>query len=200
MKSPATLIRVPLMLALLAGAAGAHAAVAYNEAVTGDLSNTGLTPTAITFSVGTNDVLGSTGFITEDSTWLDYGRFVVPTGSTLTRIEVLPGTVGAEGGLIFFGLQAGPQVTVNPVTYAGQQALLGGSHFEAGDVGTTLLGTKLPLAAGTYSFWIQDYDFDVAPYALRFTVTAAVPEPQTWLMSLAGLAALALTARQRRAR
>ncbi|MEF7613180.1 PQQ-dependent sugar dehydrogenase [Aquincola sp. MAHUQ-54] len=192
-------VRRGLVLAALAGAAGAQAAVAYDEAVDGDLSNSGLAPTAVTFALGANDVRGSSGITTPGDAWLDYGRFVVPAGALLTRIEVLAGTAGAEGGALFFGLQAGAQVTVSPGPYAGQEALLGWNHFSANDVGSTLLGPQLPLAAGSYAFWIQDFDFEAAPYALRFTV-AAVPEPPAWMTALAGLAALALTARRRRVR
>ncbi|MCW5625054.1 MAG: PEP-CTERM sorting domain-containing protein [Burkholderiales bacterium] len=185
---------------LLCASVPALAAVAYDETTSGDLSNVRTAPTVITFVLGDNDVLGSTGWITDDDAYRDYATFVIPENAILTGVWVLPGTSGAEGGDIFFGLQAGSTVTVNPVTYAGQDALLGWNHFSDNAIGTSLIGGALPLAAGAYSFWIQDYNEEEAPYGLRFTLesTVPVPEPETYALMGVGLLLLGMAANRGR--
>jgi len=202
-------IHVALIAAALGTSMQAMSAVAYDESVQGDLSNIGTEPTFITFGPGDNDLLGASGLTTSGITFRDYGSFVVPANAQLTGIQVLPGTIGAEDGMdrqLFIGLQAGSQLTVNPVTYAGQQNLIGWNHFSSDDIGKTLALTgdgvvsPLPLAPGQYSFWIQDYDGGAAPYGLRFTI-AAVPEPGSYAMMGLGLAVLgAASVRRRSAR
>jgi len=185
----------------------ALAVVAYDEATQGDLSNDGLAPTPIVFGVGDNDLLGASGVAGSSKSFLDYGTFTVPVNTQLTAVRVLPSTVGIESGdLLFLGLQPGNQLTVNPTTYAGQQNLIGWNHFSADDVGHDLAlngdgnPSPLPLAAGQYSFWVQDYDDGVAPYGLRFSVEsiAAVPEPQTYALMALGLAVVGGVAARRR--
>ena len=179
----------------------AFAGIAYDESVSGDLSDIRSAPTLISFVVGDNDLLGSTGWVSDDFAYRDYGTFVIPENTVLTGITVLPGTGSDEGGgQLFFGLQAGGQITVHPETYVGQQNLLGWNHFSESQVGTGLVGSALPLAAGTYSFWIQDYDEAEAPYGLRFTLesTVPVPEPETYALMGVGLLLLGMAANRGR--
>ncbi len=178
----------------------ALAAIAYSESVSGDLSNNRNVPTAIgTFAAGANDVLGTTGILEDDFgvEFRDYGTFIVPTNTVLSSLTVLPGTQGAEGGLLFFGLEVGSRITATDSNPGG---LLGYTHFDDSAVGNSLLAGNFPLGAGTYSFWIQDFSDGPAPYGLRFTLTAVpVPEPQTYALMLAGLGLVGVMARRRMA-
>jgi hypothetical protein len=187
----------------------AHGDTIYNESVSGDLSNSGLTPTALTVLLGSNDVFGSTG---KDATTgtidRDYFTFTVPQGLYLTAITVLPGTetLGTLGDS-FLGVESGSQVTVSTsaTTAAG---LLGWDHYGTDDIGVNILplmgmgvgatGFTGPLPAGTYSFWVQEASVGTVPYGLEFTV--ATPEPATWTMLLTGMTALAGMTGRRAAR
>ncbi len=79
-----------LASALLCGTA-VHASVIYDESVSGDLSNSGLTPTLLTVSLGSNQLFGTTGK-TNNTVDRDYFTFTVPDGLELSAITVLPGT------------------------------------------------------------------------------------------------------------
>jgi hypothetical protein len=198
---------------LLAGAllyaTAAHGDTIYNESVSGDLSNSGLTPTLLTVSLGLNDLFGTTG---KTGTVIDrdYFTFTVSQGEELTAITVLPGTqtLGALGES-FIGIESGPQVTVSTAatTAAG---LLGWYHYDdTADIGLNILplmgtsglgstGFTGPLPAGTYSFWVQEASVGTVPYGLEFTV--ATPEPATWTMLLTGLTMLVGKTARRAAR
>ena len=67
-------MRLKIAIALTA-LASAHAGVIYNEAISGDLANSGLTPTGVTVTLGSNQILGTTG-----GTDRDYFTFSVPAG------------------------------------------------------------------------------------------------------------------------
>jgi hypothetical protein len=178
----------------------AHGDTIYNESISGDLSNSGLTPTQLTVSLGSNDVFGTTGKnATAGSVDRDYFTFTIPQGQYLTAITVLPGTqtLGPLGDS-FIGIESGPQVTVSTAatTAAG---LLGWFHYDTGDIGANILplmgtsglgstGFTTPLPAGTYSFWVQEGNVGTVNYGLEFTV--ATPEPASWTMLLTGMAAL----------
>jgi hypothetical protein len=189
----ASLRRVGLLLAC-AASFSAHA-VTYNEAVNGDLSNVGSSPTFIALSSGANQVIGTTG---NPGTGIDRDYFTVTVGAgqQLTSLRVLAGTVPL--GLAFLGVQGGNQVTVSP-TSGSATGLLGWTHYAAADIGNNILprigtgagasGFTGALPAGNYAFWIQDFNAGASTYALELTV-AAVPEPATTLSLLAGLAAL----------
>ena len=188
----------------LMGGELAHAAVIYNESVSGDLSNSGLNPTVISVAPGSNQVFGTTG--KNPATLIidrDYFTFTVPNGLSLTAVTVLPGTknLGPHGDS-FIGLEAGPEVTVltTATTAAG---LLGWDHYDSGDIGNNILpdmgsaglgatGFTGPLGAGTYSFWIQEASVGTVPYGFDFTLTAA-PEPDSWPVVLAVVGLLGMS-------
>jgi hypothetical protein len=190
----------------LIGSGAANAAVIYNESVSGDLSNSGLTPTGLTVSIGSNQIFGTTGADTAPDR--DYFKFTVPVGLVLSAITILPGTQNlGPNGDSFFGVEAGPQVTV-PVLPADATGLLGWIHYDAGDVGTNILpemgasdfgatGFKPPLPSGTYSFWLQEGNVGTVPYGLDFTITAA-PEPGSWEMLVLCLALFGIQAVHKR--
>jgi hypothetical protein len=187
-----------LLAAVLLSSATARAGVIWNESVNGDLSNSGLDPTVLTVSLGSNDLYGTTG--KNSSTGVvdrDYFTFTVPSELELSSIIVLPGTHGigpkAES---FISVEAGPEVTVgtSPSSAAG---LLGWYHYSASDIGIDILplmgsagfgstGFTPPLPSGTYSFWVQEANVGTAPYGFDFVVRAT-PEPGSWMLLLAGL-------------
>ncbi len=194
-----------LALALL-GSGIAHASVIYDESISGDLSNSGLTPTVLTVSIGSNQIFGTTGAAAEPDR--DYFTFTVPTGLLLSAITILPGTqsIGPSGDS-FFGVQVGPQVTV-PVLPPDATGLLGWIHYDAGDVGTNILpemglsdfgatGFTPPLSSGTYSFWLQEGNVGTVPYGLDFTIVAS-PEPGSWSMLVLALALFGIQAGRKR--
>jgi hypothetical protein len=195
-----------MMLTLTSGLFTLNAATVYDEAVSGDLSNSGLTPTAITLADGSNQILGTTG--SANGLDRDYFSVEVPVGSTFTGILVLPGTT--SGGLSFLGMQAGDQLTV-PTNTSDASGLLGWKHYSASDVNTNILlsmavpaagssGFTVPLGAGSYSFWIQD--FNEGPFGYGFDLqltpsTNPIPEPNTFLLGLLGLVPVLIGARRR---
>jgi hypothetical protein len=157
------------------GLSTAHAATIWDEAQNGDLSNDGLSPTALIVSNGSNQVLGTTG-TTSNGIDRDYFKFTVPAGATLSAIQLL-GNTAVSGSVSFIALQGGPQLTVTP-TGGGVEQLLALGHYGNDQIGTDLLPTiKLgppgPLPSGTYSVWVQDtggpasygFDFVISPPA-----------------------------------
>ena len=199
---------VLLASAFLYCAAAAHGATIYDESVSGDLSNSGLTPTLLTVSLGSNELFGTTGK-TNNIIDRDYFTFTVPPGLELTAITVLPGTetLGTLGAS-FIGIESGPQVTISTAA-TDATGLLGWYHYTTGDIGVDILplmgtsglgstGFTAPLPAGTYSFWVQEASAGTVAYGFDFTVAA--PEPASWTMLLTGLATLVGKTARRAAR
>ncbi len=190
-----------LCCALIAAASpAAMAVVAYDESVLGDFANSGLTPTAVSFVVGSNQIFGSSGNPGTGAD-RDYFTFTLPAGLELVSLTVLPGsTFLGPGALSFIAVQAGNQVTVNP-TGGSAAGLLGWSHYTAADINTNILpeiglgggatGFVPPLPAGSYAFWIQETGAGTSAYRFDFAV-AVVPEPASAAFMLAGLAGLSL--------
>jgi hypothetical protein len=176
----------------------AQARVAWDENVNGDLSGVGTAPSMVMLTPGSNQIVGATG---DQGAGVDIDDFTltIPVGWQISSLELMPIT-GPESAA-FLGIQAGSQMTAS--TAGG---LLGWMHYAAFDTGQNLLpriasgfgamGFTVPLKAGTYSFWIQDYDPGPSPYGIDLTVTA-VPEPATALALLSGLAAIAALRRRR---
>jgi hypothetical protein len=198
---------VLLASAFLYGMA-AHGDTTYFESVSGDLSNSGLAPTLLTVSLGSNDVFGTTGKDAATGTVdRDYFTFTVPQGLELTAITVLPGTTTLGTlGESFIGIESGSLVTVLP-TATTAAGLLGWDHYGTDDIGVNILplmgmgagATDFtgPLPAGQYSFWVQEASVGSVNYGFDFTIT---PEPATWTMMLTGLAALVGKTARRAAR
>jgi len=164
------------------GVGTARAATAWDEATKGDLSNDGLSPTAVVVGLGSNRVLGTTGNSGQGID-RDYFKLTVPTGMALTSIQLLSNTA-VSGGVSFIGMQAGPQLTVTP-SGGGSENLIAWGHYGNDLIGTDLLPlieltAAHPLPSGVYSVWVQDtggpasYGFD---FVLSAVATAATPAP-----------------------
>jgi hypothetical protein len=188
-----------LLTAAFLYSTAANGSTIYDESVSGDLSNSGLAPTPVTVSVGSNDLFGTTGK-TGNTIDRDYFSFNVGQGEELTAITVLPGTqtLGTLGES-FIGIESGPEVTVSTAA-TDATGLLGWYHYGTADIGVNILptmgtsglgsaGFTGPLPEGTYSFWVQEASAGTVPYGLDFTI-AATPEPASWTMLLAGVAML----------
>ena len=158
----------------------AQGTVIYDESVSGDLSNSGLSPTLVAMAAGSNQILGTTGRGSEGVD-RDYFTFTIPAGLELTSITVLPGTTVA-GAVSFIGIEGGTQVTLptNPMDATG---LLGWLHYSAADINSDILGLMgaaadgssgfvPPLTSGSYAVWVQEFSTGVSPYGFDFTLGA----------------------------
>lgn len=184
----------------------AHAATAWDEGVSGDLSNAGLAPNTVSMTAGSNFVIGSTGRDTQGVVDRDYFTFTLAEGYQIDALVVMPGStfLGPES-ISFIAIQSGPLFTVSPTSNS-PEGLLGYWLYGPNDLGLDILqqmgsspgavGFFGSLPAGTYSMWIQETAPGVANYNFDFQVSQ-VPEPATALFMVAGLAALGWRARRR---
>src|SRR5512133_608305 len=171
--------------ALLA-AAPAKATV-YDEAVSGELSKNKAAPTALTLTPGLNSVIGTVALSR------DWVSFTIPTGFVMTSyVNSKYNSTDDQG---FTGFQFGSSFLGDELT-AGSYA--GYAHFgfaannpdgnpvAASTVGVNLLplmanpnfapgatGFTPPLAAGTYTFLIQQLGSSPTGYQFDMTVTPA---------------------------
>jgi hypothetical protein len=208
------------LLAAVFGLVGTPRAdvIAWDESVNGPFSSNGLSPTAITFVAGGNEILGSYGVaVAGGPVDRDYFTFTVGAGSELAAIIVVPSTTVA-GSASFIGIEAGPQVTLPPNTATATGLL--GWHLTrpAADIGNDILplignpmpslgatGFSPPLGPGIYSVWLQENGVcgpSLCHYGFDFVVSSQVlvPEPASDAGVLTGLALLAFVRRYRRQR
>jgi hypothetical protein len=192
---------------------------AYNEAVSGDLSDVAASPTVLAFGVGNNQVKGTmvTPPPPAENDTRDFITFTVPPGHQLTAIILeeyiaLPG--GGPGNTGFHAINAGPVGKTPGVDPS--SAFLGGDHVSGANEGMNILldlaitplsgtGFSVPLPAGTYSYVIQQTGNDLTGYDLNFVIAAVPPVPGTtpvWLgagaVALLALGALAMARTQHR--
>lgn len=197
-------------LAAVIAVSPASAASTYSENVSGDLSNNGLSPTAISLAFGNNMIEGNTGRDSAGAIDRDYFTFTLASGQALDAIELLTGTTTL--GFSFIGVQSGNQLTLPPST-PDATGLLGWYHYSSADVGSNILdnigvpaagstGFNGPLGPGTYTFWVQEAS-PGSPVRYRFNFLVGnfvgeVPEPSTWAMLLLGFGAVGYAMRRRR--
>ena len=200
-------------------AAAPAIATIYNES-SGDLSDNPAAPTALTLTPGLNSVIGTVaGFPqfggTDPQDWVS---FTIPTGFVMVSyVNARYNSTDDQG---FTGFQFGSSFSGDPfmaISYAGY------AHFgfaatnpdqnpvPASTVGLNLLplmanpsfapgatGFTPPLAAGTYTFLIQQGDPVTTGYRFNMTVrSVSVPEPGSslWLLGMGALATSALRRR-----
>jgi hypothetical protein len=191
-------------------------ATIYDESVSGDLSNDKGAPTALTLTPGSNSVIGTVnGFPPGGTDPQDWVSFTIPTGFVMTSYINSKYVSTDEQG--FTGFQFGSSFSGDEFlapSYAGY------AHFGTGatnpdgtppssTVGVDLLplmanpafapgatGFTLPLAAGTYTFLIQQGNPAITSYQFDMNVRP-VPEPGSslCLLGMGGLAILALRRR-----
>ena len=196
-------------------AAAPAKAIIFDEAVSGDLSNNQLAPTALTLTAGLNSVIGTVNGFPPGTDAQDWVSFTIPTGFVMTSY-VNSGYVSADDQG-FTGFQVGSSFSGDPFS-AGSYA--GYAHFgfaatnpdgtpPSSTVGVDLLplmanssfapgttGFTPPLHAGTYTFLIQQGNAVNTSYQFDMTLRA-VPEPGSSLCLL-GMGVLATFALRRR--
>src|SRR5436305_4065386 len=200
-------------------AAAPAKAIIFDEAVSGDLSNNKAAPTALTLTPGLNSVIGTVaGFPPEGTDPQDWVSFTIPAGFVMTSyVNSKYDSTDPQG---FTGFQFGSAFLGDEFiegSYAGY-AHFGtaannpdGNPVSSSTVGVNLLplmadpsfapgttGFTPPLAAGTYTFLIQQGNPVTTGYQFNMTVRpVSVPEPGSslWLLGIGGLAILALRRR-----
>jgi hypothetical protein len=216
-----SVIKQSLFFAAVCALLAAAPAIAtiYDEAVSGDLSNDKAAPTALTLTPGLNSVIGSVnGFPPEGTDPQDWVSFTIPTGFVMISYvnsqynstddqgftgfqfgSSFPGGVDSEfdpanyAGYAHFGTEATNPDGTPPVSTVGVNLLplMANSSFAPGTTGFTP-----PLAAGTYTFLIQQGDPVTTGYRFNMVVRS-VPESgsSVCLLGMGGLAILALRRR-----
>ncbi len=158
-----------------------RAAVVHDESVNGDLSGDRFNPTTHVLSFGLNSLLATTS-----ANDLEYVTLTVPSGYQLASMTVV--SYDSSNGIAFIGVQAGTTFTEDPFN-PNVANILGWAHFgtDFGSVGQDILddmgvgsgaiGFTPPLPAGPYTYWIQQFDFDLTTYQLDFAVQLAPNAP-----------------------
>jgi hypothetical protein len=208
------LLEIIVVLGFALCASSGSAATLWNESVSGDLSDAQAAPKAFVLSLGVNSIIGSVGGTNHQ----DWVALTVPAGDKLTSIVLAAYSSSDAQG--FTGVQAGSSFVGNAGTAS---PYLGYAHFGTGAQNgalpaTNLVGTDIlplmgnttlaagsqgftpPLAAGVYTFLIQQTGLVSGTYQFDYTVAQA-PEPATvWLLGLGvlGLAPLARLRKRRR--
>lgn len=186
----------------------------YDESIYGDLqSDNTQPPTALSFSGGANQVIGTT-YGPRTAPDRDFFTFTVPVGGNLSSILVVDAVGQGPGQQEFISINAG-SAAPNPLptnAASTKSALLGYWHFSASDDGTDILqemgstgrvsgvdpaGFIGSLPAGQYTIWIQDTAGD-ADHRSTYNLVFNIPEPATGVLALAGLSAIAAIRRRRR--
>lgn len=210
--SPARPVKTSSAISLCAfltlGPAISHAAVLYNESVSGDISSTQSTPTSLTLQAGSNSIIGTVGS-GDSQDWL---TFAVPSGFTLNSLVLAAYSSNDAQG--FTGMQAGSVFVGSSNTAANY---LGYAHFgttatngslpsanlvgqdllpimstQAGSPGSQHFTTPLP--SGSYAFLIQQLGATTS-YQFNYSVVA-VPEASSAGLSVL-LGGMALLSRRR---
>jgi hypothetical protein len=187
-------------------------ATTYNEAVSGDLSNDKGAPTALTLTPGSNSVIGTVNGFPPGTDAQDWVSFTIPTGFVMTSYVNSKYDSTDEQG--FTGFQFGSSFSGNEFlapSYAGYAHFGTGATNPDGSPPSSTVGVDLlplmanpsfapdatgftpPLAAGTYTFLIQQGNPVTTGYRFDMTVRS-VPDPGSslCLLGLGGLATLAL--------
>jgi hypothetical protein len=172
-------------LAISSVTSSSLAAVVWDEAVNGDLSNNRTVPTPVGFGNGSNTIKGSLIGNFGDGKYYDYVTFDIPTGYAMVAIK-LDALTSANSGATIIGLAAGNTFPTDP-NGGNASMMLGWTTAAPTGVGSDILptmakanyggignsGFSIPLAAGAYSLWVQDYNTP-ATYQLSLVLEATV--------------------------
>lgn len=185
------LVRALCCSIVLAVASQSVAAVVWDEAVNGDMSNVPGTPTAIPVAPGTNSIVARM-----DGDDLDFFTITVPAGSVFSSI--FNPAYDSIDQVSFMAIGNGTSLP-SGVLSDDPTGLLGYTHFGPGalDDGADLLaamgvlqfgvpGFTPPLPAGSYSFWVQQANSVDESYQLDLVITK-VPEPASVGLVLVGV-------------
>ena len=159
------------------GNAGGNAG--FDEAIDGDIAGDASNPQAVQVGEGSNLINGSV--VAGD---IDYVTINVPAGSVLSAINLV--SYESVDDQSFIGIQEGTTFTEPPEdTVVGN--LLGFTLMGDADVGTDILqaigsgdgaqGFTGPLAAGDYTFWIQETGDDASTYSLDMVISPVSSSP-----------------------
>lgn len=158
-----------------AGSAG----VLFDEAIDGEITDDATNPLALDLANGSNIINGTV--VVGD---LDYVTVHVPAGHVLSALELL--NFDSEDDLSFVGIQEGTVFTEPPVG-TDPANLLGFTLIGDAIEGTNILpnigagegaqGFSGPLAAGDYTFWIQQTTEEPVNYSFDLVVTPVDSAP-----------------------
>ena len=190
---------LPFLLGMMLIASPSFAqSVVFDEAASGDLSDSGAAPTSLTLGLGLNTVqgtFGTTGLLPTNGTGstnpandADFFTFTLAPGQIINAISTTR-TGGGNGSFI-------GQANSNTIAGINSAGLDSGAIFSNGAAssfspgsGLTALGVSLPLT-GAQSFVVQETAGGDFGYSVSFNVTNAVPEPSSAVvltgMSLCG--------------
>lgn len=172
MKLPVLALTVALSVST-----GAADVVVWNEAINGDISGDRLNPSSVVLSLGVNTLIASS--VSGDR---EYIRMIVPAGFTLESVVHV--SWDSEDPIAFMAVQQGATFT-EPPTGTNVGNLLGWSHFGPGEgtvgldilprigTGAGAIGFTPPLAANTYTFWVQQTGPFMSTYRLDFVIAPA---------------------------
>ena len=176
-----------IVLLLAAMAVPVNAAVIWNESVNGDLSSSEAAPTAISFGVGSNTILGS---INGNPLDRDYITFTLAPGQTLSHLNLIS---FSPDNIAFTAFNSGSTSFVPSGATNG--LFLSGIHITAADAGHDLMPfydtrnvttNSLPapsLGPGTYCWMVQQTSPVLQNYTLEFVVDGALQtDARTWGM------------------
>ena len=177
----------------------AQSAIVFDEAVSGELSGSGLTPTPLTLGLGLNTIQGTLGEngnlgATNGTSDADFFTFNLAPGQVVTAISTT-----RPAGLGFFGQANGSTISATTVGGLDSGVLFSNSPISASqpqaNANLPTLFSALPLT-GTQSFVIQETGAGVIDYSVTFTVANAVPEPSSAVL-LGGLSLCGFLRRRR---
>jgi hypothetical protein len=178
---------VAIVLLLAAMAVPASAAVVWNEGLNGDLSSSESAPTAISFGVGSNQIVGSINGLPIDR---DYITFTIGPGQSLAHVNLI---AFSPDNTSFTAFNSGSTSYIPSASTNG--SFLSGIHITASDVGSDLMVffdtrnvttnslASPSLGPGTYCFMIQQTSPVLQNYTLDFVVEGALQtDSKTWGM------------------
>ena len=193
----------PALLGLMFFASTAFAqGIVHDESSDGELSDSGPSPTSVTFGVGVNTIQGSLGGLgsgggggASNGNDADIFTFTLAAGQTVDSIT----TTRSDGNQGFIGYSNTASIVAFSDSASLGAAVQAGGLFGNGSVGGASAGGLAPipstLGAGDHTFILQE---TVTPvdFSISFNVVQAVPEPSSAAL-LSGLALLGFARRRR---